>query len=454
MVKVSPAVLLVLCLGLAVCELQLKREMTLKDLHGFPHMNDLIANTLNIKKQKVLGEFPMRAHISWDYKAFEASRQQLELAHSYIKAEVGYDFDMIKEELEVATSQKSRGTWMMFVSLPAAVQGASRPTTVFLKWCESKRHFDILILKAKDSYPSEFSVPHLVRFTSRYGFEIGEPTLVKERASPVDLKLVGGVAHKILISAIEHLGHLRGVHPNSAMNEVQFRNHRDHKNKLMLGIDPVTAVFVAGIVVQLAAKIWGFFAQIFSTKVVTKLVAHFRNSGFKSYSLKASIRRNYNIEEDEIDEYSQLLTKIVSKSHPNALKRKKIAASIAMCTLMDKNAVTIDDGDIDTGSGSQDRFFSIMSHKSPAGDKYTFMSMNMDATFELAPDLLIYKRSKSYFGGIYKTEDSVIEEIPREVSHEDIKALRAFSLSLALKLFSDNLGVDGKTIPEFPPMPN
>ena len=93
-----------ICLCLACCELHLKTEMTSKDLEGFHHMSDLIANTLNVKKARVLGEFPMRAHIAWEYKSFEASRKQVELAHSYIKSKIGFDLDTVKEELKAITS--------------------------------------------------------------------------------------------------------------------------------------------------------------------------------------------------------------------------------------------------------------------------------------------------------------------------------------------------------------
>lgn len=99
---------------------------------------------------------------------------------------------------------------MIFVSLPAAMNGAMRPTTVFIKWCDLNRHFDILILKAKKSYPSDFYVPHLVRFISHLGFEVEEPIIIKERSSELDARIVGRVTHKILISAIEHLGHPDG----------------------------------------------------------------------------------------------------------------------------------------------------------------------------------------------------------------------------------------------------
>ena len=57
------------------------------------------------------------------------------------------------------------------------------------------------------------------------------------------------------------------------------------------------------------------------------------------------------------------------------------------------------------------------------------------------------------FGGIYADEQSIIEERPREVTSADLKALRAFSLTLALKLFSDDLNVPDKKIGDFPPMP-
>lgn len=77
----------------------------------------------------------------------------------------------------------------------------------------------------------------------------------------------------------------------------------------------------------------------------------------------------------------------------------------------------------------------------------------MEATYELAPDLLIYKKSTSYVGGIYAKIESVIEEIPREVTADDAKAFQAFNLGLALKLFSDDLDVEGKRIVDYTEMP-
>ena len=347
---------------------------------------------------------------------------------------------------------------MILVSLPAAVNGAMRPTTVFIKWCDLKRRFDILILKAKESYPFDFYVPQLVRFISHLGFEVEELIIIKERSSELDARIVGGVAHKILISAIEHLGHLREVYPKSSMNEINFKNHKDIRNSLGLG--PVAIIFIAAIIVQLAAQLgqlaaqlWGLFAQNFGTKVTTKLVAHFRNSGFRSYAMKATIKRNCDVRERNIDRFSRLLTEVVTLGHPDGRKKLKIGAAISSCTPMDDQHLTLSNGDIDTGAASDDRFFSIISHKHEAGDAYSFMSMQMEAPYELAPDLLIYNKSTGYVGGIYAKTESVIEEIPREVTADDAKVLQAFNLGLALKLFSDDLDVEGKRIVDYPGMP-
>jgi len=166
--------------------------------------------------------------------------------------------------------------------------------------------------------------------------------------------------------------------------------------------------------------------------------------------MKANFRRNYDIKENDIFDYSEVLTRVLTKQHPDVQKRKKVSSAIAMCSFMDKNSVMLEDAVIDNKVESQDRFFSLLSHRNTAGDKFSFITMDMDVTFKLAPDLLVYKKTRSYFGGIYSDVNTVVEEKPRDVTEDEIKAIRAFNVALAMKLFTDSLNIPGQNIPAYP----
>ncbi len=48
------------------------------------------------------------------------------------------------------------------------------------------------------------------------------------------------------------------------------------------------------------------------------------------------------------------------------------------------------------------KYICVLSQKTDAG-KYSFFVANMAASFKLSPDLLVVRKTKSYFGGLFKS---------------------------------------------------
>ena len=264
-----------------------------------------------------------------------------------------------------------------------------------------------------------------------------------------EAKPVYEVSKMVLISAIDEMAQRRGVDPKNPTAEVHFSNFMN-KNP-MLRIDPVTLTIAAALVVQLAAKVYQIFADIFSTKVTTTLIGEFKSKGFSSYSLTASVRRYIGINGNELDTFTTTVTRILTNDHPDKSKQKKIKANIDSVRIIEDQAWKMDDIALDTGKpDSKDKFFTILYNNENYGKKYNFMAMNVETTFTLAPNLLIYKETKSVFGGLFGSEKMVYKEVARTVTDKDIEALRAFNLVMSCKLFSDDL--PGKKI-NWPPMP-
>ena len=447
MIKISLFVIAALCITASHCELQVHHEMTTESLFNQPLLNSMLANTLTLKDSYMLGLSDF--HAQWTYRGFKATQKQFHHAHGFIKTEVGHEFDLVKGELEELTLLKSQGTWMTFVSLPAAVDGKTHPRVVVMKWNEKVRRFDIHMLSTKTALASSLQKNHLIRFTSSFGFEAGEATLVAEEES-ADAQHAYALARMVLVSAYERIAFLRGIDKKSHWNEEQFKMWKSPKHKL--GVNPVAVVYIAAIAIQIFAEIWGFLANLFGTKVTVTLKAEIKAKGFSHYSMYAVFRKHLGVDIDDVTEYCQLLAMVATKNHPSAEKKSKIANGCALSEFTEKNKVAMDDGMIDAAKLSEDRFFSLASYMDPSGDELSFVSMNMDATFTLAPNLLIYEKRTSYVGGIFTDSVPVIEEVPREVSPDDIKAIRGFNLGLAMKLFTDNLNVPGYNIPPHPPL--
>lgn len=304
-----------------------------------------------------------------------------------------------------------------------------------------------MILNTKTPLASSLQKSHLVRFSSELGFEANEPTLIAEIPS-ADAQHAYALARMVMISAYERVAFMRGVDKKDHMAQEHFKLWKSPKHQL--GIGPLAVIVIAALCVQIASAIWGFLCQLFGTKVKYELVAEIKGRGFRNFSLSAVYRKHFDIPQRNIERYTTLLAKIVTDDHPNKQKQETMRANIYNSLFMDRNQAMVTDGIIDTGNGSEDRFFTLASHLSEDGAYYNMVSMNMKTTFKLAPDIQVYKKSTSWVGGIYAEVEYELKEVPREVTEDDIKAISGFNVALAMKIFTDNLNAPGYKIPNYP----
>ncbi len=442
-----------LILGTVRSELLLRSQMSIEDLTGNSHLNDMIANTLNNQHHYfkptdgLASSAPAAISTAYEYKILQFSKEQLVKAVDLFSHELGHSFQIVSAELSKIAEENTSELWQTYIYLQTS-QRLSKPTVAFIRWDKEAGRFDVHFLKARKAFAVDFEQSHLVRYSSLFGTEAGEATLIADEATE-EAASVYEASKRVLISAMGELAQRRGVDPKNPAAEVYFKNFLDKKK--VLRVDPVSMVIAAAIVVQLAAKVWQIFASIFATKVTTTLIGEFKSKGFSSFSLTASVRRYTGIRGAEIGTFTTVVTRILTNDHPDKEKQRKIKANLELVQFIDSNTWTMDDIGIDTGRpDSSDRFFTIMYNNENFGEKYNFLAMNVQSTFKLAPNLLIYKQNKSVFGGIVGSEKMVIEEVPRTVTKEDIEAMRAFNLVMACKLFSDNLPGDKIAWPSMP----
>lgn len=73
-----------------------------------------------------------------------------------------------------------------------------------------------------------------------------------------------------------------------------------------------------------------------------------------------------------------------------------------------------------------------------------FVSVNVNGSFELADDTLIYTQYKSIIGGLSETTKDVRKKVPRDIKDDEIKAINALMVLNAMNVYSDNMNIKFK----------
>lgn len=445
-------ILVLALVAVAHSEIVLKSSQSYEDLEGNDHLNNMLANSL-VNQHHYVNDLPESVaslSTAFDYKFFSVGTNKLHRLQEYLANQLGPNYQLIAHKLDSIIQERLSQLWHTYVHLEATPSGETRPSIILLRWDSDKNHIDGHVLKSHKAISTGLVHSHLIEYSSEFGFEAGKATLIAQTESE-ESNLAYAVSKKLILLAFQEMTIRRGVDPRNPTNEIRFKSYIGQKShKIALKLEPVTTIIAAAAVVKLAAELYKIFANIFATKVTTTLIGEYKAKGFSHYSLNADTRRFYGIRGDMINTFTTTITKILTDYHPDAEKQRKVKAAIAMIQFVEDQAWTMDDVAIDTGRpDSTDRFFTIISNNENFGQKYNFVSMNVKSTFTLAPNLLIYKQTKSVFGGLFGGEKAIIQEVPRQVTSDDVQAMRAFNIAMACKLFSDVL--PGEKV-NFPPL--
>lgn len=84
----------------------------------------------------------------------------------------------------------------------------------------------------------------------------------------------------------------------------------------------------------------------------------------------------------------------------------------------------------------------ILAHNNPDKKTTDWIVGNVAATFDLAPDLVVIRSSKSYLGGLFKYSTDHIKKIPRSLDQQSLNTLFTFFDVVAFKRFAEVVGAD------------
>jgi hypothetical protein len=138
-----------------------------------------------------------------------------------------------------------------------------------------------------------------------------------------------------------------------------------------------------------------------------------KGQGFRYYNLKCEILRQFGISPAKADDYFKYLARRFTNQQYEHQDQIKAALEIAQFSPL--NEWTLADANIDIGGTNSDKFFSIMSSKQDDG-KLNFIIVDSSSSYKFTPNFIVWKETKSQFGGGFSSEHYTIEEVPREVS--------------------------------------
>ena len=455
--KMIAVMALMALLATANATLLMRSAVRFEDLDGNEFMNDMLANTLKFRN-KYGSNVPQdieSTFIQFEYKFLEAAPEKLEFVRDLLQAKLGEYVNSQEINLEQLAQERINGLWTVLTYVRPLDNESASATVVLFKWDGLRNKFDVHFLKSTNKLMWKLATGYLFKMESEFGIELGEPSQISRQAnltfSPEEPASALRYAKHTMYKAFERMTHIRGVDIRNPDNEMRFKNHFVKSNGMLmqkLG-NPLLYIQAVCAVIKIAAKVWQAFASIFATKVKTELMGQFNSKGFREYSMTATLRRHTGIKDMYLDKALEAISKILVGNHPTKLK--EIQGALVMARFMPEMTWSMDDCAIDAASSSHDRMFTILSNNENYGEKYNFMSLEVKTTFMLSPVLLVYKRTKSVFGGLFGEEKAIFKEQPPNVTDDDVKAIRAFNLVMAVKMISDEPESTEKLqYPQFP----
>ncbi|CAF1390506.1 unnamed protein product [Rotaria sp. Silwood1] len=88
------------------------------------------------------------------------------------------------------------------------------------------------------------------------------------------------------------------------------------------------------------------------------------------------------------------------------------------------------------------RSFTLLKNGDSITNTASFFIVDVNADWQLAPDLLLIQTSKSYLGGLFESSKQSIEEVPHVLTLDEAKQLQQFFMMIAISNVAGTLGMN------------
>jgi len=197
-------------------------------------------------------------------------------------------------------------------------------------------------------------------------------------------------------------------------------------------LDPITSGISA------ITNSWTQIVNAFKSSSESTLQQVLVGRGFKTFSESAQMTRGVGIPDTYFDTFigHQLQGFTVPAQY-----QQQLANYIQDIHYIDEEEWSGLDMQFSIDAGGSCKYAAVMSRLRADG-KHDWMSCNLQATFSLAPDVYVIRKSSSILGGIFSKTEDTFKIVPRGLTMDDINAIFAYLKMVAYKQFADIFGIN------------
>ena len=183
---------------------------------------------------------------------------------------------------------------------------------------------------------------------------------------------------------------------------------------------------------------WGFMISRFHNSRETATKKLLVEKGFSKYDQSVHIQILGGMKRQGLGSFYDLIERRLEVPQD---KRNYISSVLESIEWSDTNSWANFDIAFSIQNGADVKFASIFSNRGP-NDRFNFVITEVNATFELAPDLIIITEKLSILGGLWSQQTFEVEKVPRNVSQEDIENVFNFFQLIVYKQVASQFGID------------
>jgi len=197
-------------------------------------------------------------------------------------------------------------------------------------------------------------------------------------------------------------------------------------------LDPITSGIAA------ITNSWTQIVNAFKSSSSSTLQQVLVGQGFKKFSESAAMTRGVGIPDSYFDTFigHQLQGFTVPAQY-----QQQLSNYIQDIHYIDEEEWSGLDMQFSIDAGGTCKYAAVMS-RLRNDTKHDWMSCNLQATFALAPDVYVIRKSSSILGGIWSHTEDTFKIVPRGLTMDDINAIFAYLKMVAYKQFADIFGID------------
>ena len=208
----------------------------------------------------------------------------------------------------------------------------------------------------------------------------------------------------------------------------------------LLALDPVSVMASVTVVVKGLTDCWKNIVDAFKTIDNTTLKKTINSQGFSKFQKSSRFVRMVGVPSAKAEEIKKaIMTQLGMDKNSGNFAAVKSFVDVAQWNMQSDWAA--DDFTFDVSKGGMCNSAMTLSKAHFSEQMWSFVGAVIDASFQLAPNVLIYERFKSVAGGIVQTTKEERKNVPRDLTAKDFKAINNMVKISTLQFMAKQLGV-------------